>query len=277
MKYPHTCKTSFYDRGVCLSSRICQTTSSSASGGSSFSRSWMTSFLSTLLWQCQTDTETATNLTSLSRFSLSLSQLTEIMQLMNAYFSAIRRQRGKGEDVDITIAESTEVGFHHLGSTPTPTLLELPSHPVWEGPIPGHPRTPTVLLHVAPMRPSPSPQDPAPPPLGTARQPKQREGCFRSPSVKINPHWALQLKELADAEGRRGREGKGFCFASEARNPQKPMRLLMRCHTPPTPSCHATTSVTLHGNTPYPHHHPTPLTMWETLVWVLLHQGEIAS
>lgn len=52
------------------------------------------------------------------------------MQLMNAYFSAIRRQRGKGEDADITIAESTEVGFHHLASMPTATLLELPSHPV---------------------------------------------------------------------------------------------------------------------------------------------------
>ncbi|XP_041673361.1 pleckstrin homology domain-containing family H member 3 [Cheilinus undulatus] len=46
-------------------------------------------------------------------------KLTEIMQLMNAYFSAIRRQRGKGEDADITMA-----------SMPTPTLLELPSHPV---------------------------------------------------------------------------------------------------------------------------------------------------
>ncbi|XP_074551990.1 pleckstrin homology domain-containing family H member 3 [Halichoeres trimaculatus] len=46
-------------------------------------------------------------------------KLTEIMQLMNAYFSAIRRQRGKGEDADITMAP-----------TPTPTLLELPSHPV---------------------------------------------------------------------------------------------------------------------------------------------------
>ncbi|XP_041854232.1 pleckstrin homology domain-containing family H member 3 isoform X1 [Melanotaenia boesemani] len=57
-------------------------------------------------------------------------KLTEIMQLMNAYFSAIHRQRGKGEDPDITITESTEVGFHHLASTPTPTLLELPSHPV---------------------------------------------------------------------------------------------------------------------------------------------------
>nr|XP_020463093.1 pleckstrin homology domain-containing family H member 3 isoform X2 [Monopterus albus] len=55
-------------------------------------------------------------------------KLTEIMQQMNAYFSAIRHQRGKGEDANITIAESTEVGFHHLGSTPT--LLELPSHPV---------------------------------------------------------------------------------------------------------------------------------------------------
>uniref|UniRef100_A0A3Q4HIX7 Pleckstrin homology, MyTH4 and FERM domain containing H3 n=1 Tax=Neolamprologus brichardi TaxID=32507 RepID=A0A3Q4HIX7_NEOBR len=57
-------------------------------------------------------------------------KLTEIMQLMNAYFSAIHRQRGKGEDADITIADSTEVGFRHLRSAPTPTLLELPSHPV---------------------------------------------------------------------------------------------------------------------------------------------------
>lgn len=49
---------------------------------------------------------------------------------MNAYFSAIRRQRGKGEDADVTIADSTDVGFCHLGSIPTPTLLELPSHTV---------------------------------------------------------------------------------------------------------------------------------------------------
>ncbi|KAM6904379.1 pleckstrin homology domain-containing family H member 3 [Xenentodon cancila] len=57
-------------------------------------------------------------------------KLTEIMQLMNAYFSAIHRQRGKGDDPDITIKESTEVGFHHLATMQTPTLLELPSHPV---------------------------------------------------------------------------------------------------------------------------------------------------
>lgn len=43
-------------------------------------------------------------------------------------------------------------------------------------------------------------------------------------------------------------KARGLCFASEARNPQKPVRLLMSCHTPSTPSCHATTSVTLHGN-----------------------------
>lgn len=68
----------------------------------------------------------------MSSFSslLSLSQLTEIMQLMNAYFKAIHRQRGKGEDPDITITESTEMSFRHLAPTPTPTLLELPSHPV---------------------------------------------------------------------------------------------------------------------------------------------------
>lgn len=81
------------------------------------------------------DTEAATSLTSLSpslspSLSLPPSQLTEIMQLMNAYFSAIHRQRGKGEDPDITITENTEVGFHHLATMPTPTLLELPSHPV---------------------------------------------------------------------------------------------------------------------------------------------------
>uniref|UniRef100_A0A1A7YED1 Pleckstrin homology domain containing, family H (With MyTH4 domain) member 3 n=1 Tax=Iconisemion striatum TaxID=60296 RepID=A0A1A7YED1_9TELE len=58
------------------------------------------------------------------------SKLTEIMQLMNAYFSAIHRQRGKGEDPDFTITETTEVGFRQLAPTPTPTLLELPSHPV---------------------------------------------------------------------------------------------------------------------------------------------------
>lgn len=52
----------------------------------------------------------------------------------------------------------------------------------------------------------------------------------------------------------RGREGKarrgGSVLQSEARNPQKPMRLLMSCHTPSTPSCHAATSVALHGTTP---------------------------
>uniref|UniRef100_G3P0T5 Pleckstrin homology, MyTH4 and FERM domain containing H3 n=1 Tax=Gasterosteus aculeatus aculeatus TaxID=481459 RepID=G3P0T5_GASAC len=85
----------------------------------------MTSSVSTLV--CQTDTEDATNLTSLPLcLCLSLSQLTEIMQLMNAYFGAIRRQRGK--DADVTVTESTEVGFHHLGSTHKHNLL--PSHPV---------------------------------------------------------------------------------------------------------------------------------------------------
>ncbi|MEQ2177953.1 hypothetical protein GOODEAATRI_009105, partial [Goodea atripinnis] len=55
----------------------------------------------------------------------------ETSKLMNAYFSAIHRQRGKGEDPDtITFTESTDVGFRHMSSTPTPTLLELPSHPV---------------------------------------------------------------------------------------------------------------------------------------------------
>ncbi|CAL8302975.1 unnamed protein product [Merluccius merluccius] len=67
-------------------------------------------------------------------------KLTEIMQLMNAYFSAIRRQRGKGggggggrgggESVGIAVPESTTVvGFHrhHLHN---PTFLELPSHSV---------------------------------------------------------------------------------------------------------------------------------------------------
>ncbi|XP_029944753.1 pleckstrin homology domain-containing family H member 3 [Salarias fasciatus] len=57
-------------------------------------------------------------------------KLTEIMQLMNAYFSAIHRQRGKGEDSDLAITDGTEVGFRRLGSAPPPALLELPSHPV---------------------------------------------------------------------------------------------------------------------------------------------------
>ena len=82
-----------------------------------------------LLHQCQTDADCQRSDLSLS-LSLSLTQLTEIMQLMNAYFSAICCQQGKGEDVDITKAESTEVGFKHLASTLTPNLLELPSHPV---------------------------------------------------------------------------------------------------------------------------------------------------
>ncbi|XP_046893765.1 pleckstrin homology domain-containing family H member 3 isoform X1 [Hypomesus transpacificus] len=55
-------------------------------------------------------------------------KLTEIMQLMNAYFSVLRRRRGKGDDVGIT--EGTEVGFRRLTATPAPTLMELPSHPV---------------------------------------------------------------------------------------------------------------------------------------------------
>lgn len=154
--------------------------------------------------------------------SLSPSQLTEIMQLMNAYFSAIHRQRGKGEDADITIADSTEVGFRHLRSAPTPTLLELPSHPVWEGPIPRHSLpNPSANSSVwPPVRPSPRPQDTVPPPLGMAQQPKQRESCFHSPSLKINPRWAFQLKELANV-GERGvgermrRQGFLFCKWSQ--------------------------------------------------------------
>ncbi len=52
--------------------------------------------------------------------SLSLSQLTEIMQLMNAYFSATHRQLGK----DDCISMETNPKLR-------PSLLELPSHPVW--------------------------------------------------------------------------------------------------------------------------------------------------
>ncbi|KAK7940577.1 hypothetical protein WMY93_003903 [Mugilogobius chulae] len=48
-------------------------------------------------------------------------KLTEIMQLMNAYFSATHRQRGKADEADIT--------RDHL-LTPASALLELPSHPV---------------------------------------------------------------------------------------------------------------------------------------------------
>lgn len=165
---------------------ICQTPSHSAYGVSSFSSSWVTSSFSTLLWHCQ-----ILRLPPVWPLSLSLSllQLTEIMQLMNAYFSAIHRQRGKGEDADITITERTEVAFHHLSSTQAPMLLELPSHPVWVVPISRWP-------------PPPSYSWPAPPPslwgpvpvLRTllllrwemAQQPKQREGCFHSPSMKIN-------------------------------------------------------------------------------------------
>ncbi len=54
-----------------------------------------------------------------SSLSLSLSQLTEIMQLMNAYFSATHRQLGK----DDCISMETNPKLR-------PSLLELPSHPV---------------------------------------------------------------------------------------------------------------------------------------------------
>lgn len=57
-------------------------------------------------------------------------KLSEIMQLMNAYFSAIHRQRGKADDVESAIVEGTEVGFCRMASTLAPALLELPSHPV---------------------------------------------------------------------------------------------------------------------------------------------------
>lgn len=53
--------------------------------------------------------------------------------------------------------------------------------------------------------------------------------------------------EEEEGDGRMGAggfEGKRFCFASEPRNPQKPMWSLMSCHTLSAPSCHATTSVT---------------------------------
>uniref|UniRef100_A0A3B3Z6V6 Uncharacterized protein n=1 Tax=Periophthalmus magnuspinnatus TaxID=409849 RepID=A0A3B3Z6V6_9GOBI len=50
-------------------------------------------------------------------------KLTEILQLMNAYFSATRRQRGKADEADIT-------RDHHLTPMPASALLELPSHPV---------------------------------------------------------------------------------------------------------------------------------------------------
>ncbi|XP_049601420.1 pleckstrin homology domain-containing family H member 3 [Syngnathus scovelli] len=52
-------------------------------------------------------------------------KLSEITQLMNAYFNATRLQRGKGDAVKIH--EGTPVGFRHPSA---PALLELPSHPV---------------------------------------------------------------------------------------------------------------------------------------------------
>ncbi|KAM9391564.1 pleckstrin homology domain-containing family H member 3 [Pholidichthys leucotaenia] len=55
-------------------------------------------------------------------------KLSEIIQLMNAYFSALHRQRGKFSNPDVT--DATELGFHRLNSPPLPRLLELPSHPV---------------------------------------------------------------------------------------------------------------------------------------------------
>lgn len=61
-------------------------------------------------------TDMSTKFHSGNSLSLFLSQLTEIMQLMNAYFSATRRQLGKDECI-------TNPKLH-------PSLLELPSHPV---------------------------------------------------------------------------------------------------------------------------------------------------
>ncbi|KAL0992802.1 hypothetical protein UPYG_G00098660 [Umbra pygmaea] len=58
-------------------------------------------------------------------------KLTEIMQQMNAYFSASRRQHGRSDDMlSITEGAVMDVGFHHFTSTPGPTLLTLPSHTV---------------------------------------------------------------------------------------------------------------------------------------------------
>ncbi|XP_010872851.4 pleckstrin homology domain-containing family H member 3 isoform X2 [Esox lucius] len=56
-------------------------------------------------------------------------KLTEIMQLMNAYFSATRCQRGRNPAaVGLADGTAVELGFHRLPSAPT--LVELPSHPV---------------------------------------------------------------------------------------------------------------------------------------------------
>ncbi|XP_077352214.1 pleckstrin homology domain-containing family H member 3 [Festucalex cinctus] len=52
-------------------------------------------------------------------------KLSEITQLMNAYFNATRLQRGKGDAVKIR--DGTPVTFRHPSG---PALLELPSHPV---------------------------------------------------------------------------------------------------------------------------------------------------
>lgn len=49
---------------------------------------------------------------------------------MNAYFSAIHRQRGKVDDGESAIMGGTEVGFRRMASTLAPPLLELPSHTV---------------------------------------------------------------------------------------------------------------------------------------------------
>ncbi|XP_057716768.1 pleckstrin homology domain-containing family H member 3 [Corythoichthys intestinalis] len=52
-------------------------------------------------------------------------KLSEITQLMNAYFNATHLQRGKSDGVKIH--DGTPTGFRHPSA---PALLELPSHPV---------------------------------------------------------------------------------------------------------------------------------------------------
>ncbi|KAG7243537.1 hypothetical protein INR49_011093 [Caranx melampygus] len=109
---------------------------------------------------------------------------------------------------------------------------------------------------------------------GTAA--KTKRGLFSLPIRENKPLLSLPAegaglwRREGVQEWERTGEGKGFCFASEAKNPQKPVWLLMRCHTPPHPIlsrnhlCYPTRQQTPfpppnhHNHHHHHHHHHTP-------------------
>lgn len=196
----------------------------------------MTSSLPALLWQCQTDTETATNLTSLS-LSITADWDHAADECLFQCHPSPTRKRGRCRH---------HHSKQHRGGLPSPPI-SADTHtpraalaPCLRG---THTRTLTPqplsqLLRVVPCEAQSQAQSSrhCASSAGNGAAAKTKRELFSFPIFENKPSLSFPAEGAGQCrrEGGLGRgwEGKGFCFASEARNPQKPIRLLMRCQTP---------------------------------------------